>query len=70
MSVCRLLRKSAYPFGQVQTKIYLPESPFFQKFACWGKRASTYVGAWYLSTFLMQNRIKYNRGNQNYDFSV
>ena len=28
--MCRLLRKSACPFGQVQTKMYLPESPFFK----------------------------------------
>ena len=25
-----MLRKSACPFGQVQTKIYLPYSPFFK----------------------------------------
>ena len=28
--MCRLLRKSACPFGQVQTNMYLPESPFFK----------------------------------------
>ena len=27
---CLVLRKSACPFGQVKTKIYLPESPFFK----------------------------------------
>ena len=37
--------KLACAFGQVKTKMYLPESLFFQKFTCRGKRASTYVGA-------------------------
>ena len=27
---CVVLRKSAYPFGQVKTKMYLTESPFFK----------------------------------------
>ena len=27
---CVVLRKSACPFGQVKTKMYLPESPFFK----------------------------------------
>ena len=27
---CVLLRKSACPFGQVKTEMYLPESPFFK----------------------------------------
>ena len=27
--MCRMLRKSACPFGQVQTKMYLPKSPIF-----------------------------------------
>ena len=27
---CVVLRKSACPYGQVQTKMYLPESPFFK----------------------------------------
>ena len=27
---CVALRKSAYPFGQVKTKMYLPESHFFK----------------------------------------
>ena len=28
--MCRLLKKSACPFGQVQTNMYLPESPIFK----------------------------------------
>ena len=35
----------------MQTKMYLPESLFFQKFTCWGKRARTYVGACTLDNF-------------------
>ena len=27
---CVVIRKSACPFGQVKTKMYLPESPFFK----------------------------------------
>ena len=43
--ICIVFRKSACPFRQVKTKMYLPESPFFQKIPCQGKRASTYVSA-------------------------
>ena len=28
--MCLVFRKSAYPFGQVKTKMYLPESSFFK----------------------------------------
>ena len=42
-----MFRRSAYPFGQVKTKMYLPESPFFQRFIYRCKRASTYVDAGY-----------------------
>ena len=28
--MCLMFRKSACPFGQVKTKTYLPESPFFK----------------------------------------
>ena len=28
--ICALFRKSACPFGQVETKMYLPESHFFK----------------------------------------
>ena len=30
IEMCRLLRKSACPLGQVQTKMYLPKSPLFK----------------------------------------
>ena len=39
---CVVLRKLACLFGQVQTKMYLPKSPFFKNSLA---RASTYVGA-------------------------
>ena len=29
--MCLVFKISAYPFGQVKTKMYLPESPFFKK---------------------------------------
>ena len=29
--MCLVFKISAYPFGQVKTKMYLPESPFFRK---------------------------------------
>ena len=29
--MCVVFRKSACPFGQVKTKMHLPEGPFFQK---------------------------------------
>ena len=41
--MCRLLRKSACPFGQVHIKMYLAESAFFLNSL---NGASTYVGAW------------------------
>ena len=31
--------------------LHLPESPFSQKFTCWGKWANTYVGACYPNVF-------------------
>ena len=31
----------AHEFRQVETNMYLPETPFFKKFTCLGKRAST-----------------------------
>ena len=36
-------QKSACTFGQVNIKMYLPKSLFFQKFTCQGNQASTYV---------------------------
>ena len=30
MKKCFVFRKSACPFGQVKTEMYLPESPFFK----------------------------------------
>ena len=30
IKMCKMLRKSGCPFGQVQNKMYLPESPFFR----------------------------------------
>ena len=48
--LCLVFRKSACPFGQVKTKMYLPESPFF-KISLNGASVllSTYVGAWELT---------------------
>ena len=46
IKTCVVFRKSACLFGQMQSNIYLPNSPFYkQKFTCRGKQVSTYVDA-------------------------
>ena len=40
--MCLVFKKSACPFGQVKTKMYLPESPFFKSLLA---GLSTYVSA-------------------------
>ena len=70
--MCGLLRKSACLFGQVETKMYLPEGHFFKN-ALPG--ASTFVGPWllkecriyFLSFFMSITSFQYSQAKKEED---